>query len=61
MIDFECGTDENKNFEEYCVGWRYVGVEESYRQAGTSRRLLDDVMSKTVTEDGKESTQHERV
>ena len=54
VIDFECGTDENKNFEEYCVGWRYVGVEESYRQAGTSRQLLDDVMSKTVTEDGKE-------
>lgn len=29
-------------------------VEESYRQAGASRLLLDDVMSKTVTVDGKE-------
>lgn len=54
VIDFECGTDENQDFEEYFVGWRYVGVEKSYRQAGMAWQLLDDVMRQTVTEDGKE-------
>lgn len=39
---------------EYCVGWQYVEVEESYRQAGMAWQLLEDVMRQTVTEDGKE-------
>lgn len=54
MIDFECGTDQNQDFKEYRVGWRYVGVEGSYREAGTARQLLENVMANTVTEDGKE-------
>lgn len=54
VIDFECGTAENQDFEEYCVGWRYVEVKESCRQAGMARQLLEDVMRQTVMEDGKE-------
>ena len=54
VIDFECGKDENKSFEEYRVGWRYIGEEGSYREVGTALEMLQNVMEKTVTEDGKE-------
>ena len=54
VIDFECSKDDNKVFEEIRVGWQYIGEEGSYREAGTALELLQDVMSKTVTEDHKE-------
>ena len=48
-IDFECAVDENKDFEDVRVGWQYVNVEGSYREAGKAMDMLSDVMSKTVT------------
>ena len=54
VIDFECSKDDNKAFEEIRVGWRYIGEEGSYREAGTALEMLQDVLAKTVTEDGKE-------
>lgn len=48
-IDFESSVDEAKNFKDVRVGWRYIGVEGSYREAGTAVEMLTDVMSKTVT------------
>ena len=53
-IDFECGLDENKDFEDVRVGWQYVNVEGSYREAGKASDMLEDVMAKTVTADMKE-------
>ena len=48
-IDFECGLDENNDFEDFRVGWQYVNVEGSYREAGKASDMLEDVMAKTVT------------
>lgn len=53
-IDFECSLDENRDFEDVCVGWQYVNVRGSYREAGKASDMLNDVMAKTVTEDLKE-------
>ena len=53
-IDFECAVDENKDFEDVRVGWQYVNVEGSYREAGKAMDMLSDVMSKTVTAELKE-------
>ena len=36
-IDFECSLDENRDFEDVCVGWQYVNVRGSYREAGKVR------------------------
>ena len=53
-IDFECSVDEEKDFEDVRVGWQYVNMAESYREAGKAQEMLDDVFSKTVTSDMKE-------
>ena len=53
-IDFECAVDENKDFEDVRVGWQYVNVEGSYREAGKAMDMLSDVMSKTVMAELKE-------
>ena len=53
-IDFECGLDENNDFEDVRVGWQYVNVEGNYREAGKASDMLDDVMAKTVTAEMKE-------
>ena len=53
-IDFECGLDENRDFKDVRVGWQYVNVEGSYREAGKASDMLEDVMSKTVTAEMKE-------
>ena len=53
-IDFECSVDEEKDFEDVRVGWQYVNMPESYREAGKAQDMLDDVFSKTVTSDMKE-------
>ena len=53
-IDFACSLDENRDFEDVCVGWQYVNVRGSYREAGKASDMLNDVMAKTVTEDLKE-------
>ena len=53
-IDFECALDENCEFEDVRVGWQYVNVEGSYREAGKADDMLSDVMAKTVTDDMKE-------
>ena len=53
-IDFECSVDEIKDFKDVCVGWRYLDVEGSYREAGTAIEMLTDVMANTMTEEGKE-------
>ena len=53
-IDFECGLDENNDFEDVCVGWQYVNVNGSYREAGKASDMLEDVMAKTVTAEMKE-------
>ena len=53
-IDFECSVDEVKDFRDVCVGWRYLDVEGSYREAGTAMEMLTDVMANTMTEEGKE-------
>ena len=42
VVDFECGKDESKTFEEYRVGWCYLG-ECGYREAGTAEEMLQDV------------------
>lgn len=42
------------DFEDVCVGWQYVNVRGSYREAGKASDMLNDVMAKTVTEDLKE-------
>lgn len=54
VIDFECSKGHNKAFEEIRVGWRYIGEEGSFREAETALEMLQVVMAKTVTEDGKE-------
>lgn len=54
VIVFECSKDDSMVFEEIRVGWQYIGQEGSYREAGTALEMLQDVMSKTVTADGKE-------
>ena len=48
-IDFECSVDENQDFEDIRVGWQYVNVKNSYREAGKASDMLEDVMSKTIT------------
>ena len=53
-IDFECAVDENHDFEDVCVGWLYVNVENSYCEAGKASDMLEDDMSKTLTRDMKE-------
>ena len=53
-IDFECALDENCEFEDVRVGWQYVNVEGSYREAGKADDMLTDVFSKTITDDMKE-------
>ena len=53
-IDFECGLDENNDFEDVRVGWQYVNVNGSYREAGKESDMLEDVMAKTVTAEMKE-------
>ena len=53
-IDFECSVDEHKEFEDVRVGWQYVNVPNSYREAGKAADLLEDVMSKTLTADMQE-------
>lgn len=53
-IDFECALDENRDFEDVRVGWQYVNVENSYREAGKASDVLDDVLAKTITRDMKE-------
>lgn len=47
VVDFECGKNESKTFEEYRVGWRYLG-ECGYREAGMAEEMLQDVFSRTV-------------
>lgn len=42
VIDFECGKDENKLFEEYRVGWCFSREERSYREAGTALEMLQN-------------------
>ena len=49
VIDFECSTN-GKVFEEYRVGWKYRTEGGGYGY----REMLEDVRSKTVTEDGQE-------
>ena len=53
-IDFECSVDENKEFEDVRVGWQYVNVPNSYREAGKAADMLDDVMAKTITSQQEE-------
>ena len=53
-IDFECSLDDNRDFEDVRVGWQYVNVKNSYREAGKASDMLDDVMSKTITRDMEE-------
>ena len=53
-IDFECAVDENKEFEDVRVGWQYVNVKNSYREAGKASDMLEDVMSKTITSQQEE-------
>ena len=53
-IDFECSVDENKEFEDVRVGWQYVNVKDSYREAGKASDMLDDVMAHTITFDQQE-------
>ena len=53
-IDFECALDNNCEFEDVRVGWQYVNVEGSYREAGKADDMLTDVFAKTVTDDKKE-------
>ena len=53
-IDFECSVDENKEFEDVCVGWQYVNVPNSYCEAGKAADMLEDVMAKTLTADMQE-------
>ena len=53
-IDFECALDEKKDFEDVRVGWQYVNVQGSYREAGKAPEMMEDVFSKTVTSDMKE-------
>jgi len=36
------------------VGWQYIGRETGYREAGTAKELLEDVLAHTVTADKKE-------
>lgn len=36
------------------VGWQYVNVQGSYREAGKAPEMMEDVFSKTVTSDMKE-------
>ena len=48
------GLDENKDFEDVGVGWQYVNVEGSYREAGKASDMLEDVMARTVTAEMKE-------
>lgn len=50
-IDFECALDRNQDVR---VGWQYVNVEGSYREAGKACDMLQDVFSKTVTAEMKE-------
>ena len=45
-IDFECALDENREFEDVRVGWQYMNVPNSYREAGKASDMLEDVMSK---------------
>ena len=54
-IDFECGLDENNDFQDVRVGWQYVNVNvnDSYREAGKASDMLEDVMAKTVTAEMK--------
>ena len=53
-IDFECSLDDNKEFEDVRVGWQYMNVPQSYREAGKAVEMLDDVMAHTVMADGQE-------
>ena len=53
-IDFECWLDENRDFEDVRVGWQYVNVKGSYREAGKASDMLEDVMAKTVTAEMKQ-------
>lgn len=53
-IDFECSLDENQDFEDVRVGWQYVNVPNSYREAGKAADMLEDVMAKTITRDKQE-------
>lgn len=53
-IDFECSVDENKEFEDVRVGWQYMNVPNSYREAGKAADMLDDVMAKTITSQQEE-------
>jgi len=56
VIDFECAKDENLEFEDVRVGWQYIGRETGYREAGTAKDLLKDLMVHTITADKKERT-----
>lgn len=53
VMDFECTTDEMKEFEAVHVGWKYLGERDSYQEAGTAMDVLRDAKARTV-EDGKE-------
>ena len=53
VMDFECTTDEMKEFEAVRVGWKYLGERDSYQEVGTAMDVLRDAKARTV-EDGKE-------
>ena len=53
VMDFECTTDEMKEFEVVRVGWKYLGERDSYQEAGTAMDVLRDAKARTV-EDRKE-------
>ena len=50
-MDFECTQDEMKDFEVVRVGWKYLGENDSYKEA---MDVLYDAQVTTVTADGKE-------
>ena len=53
-IDFECGLDDQKEFEDVRVGWQYVNVPGSYREAGKAADMLEDVTDHTKTENDED-------
>ena len=52
-MDFECTTDEMKEFEVVRVGWKYLGESDSYQEAEMAMDVLRDIKART-NENGKE-------
>ena len=52
-IDFECVLDDHKEFEDVRVGWQYLNVPGSYREAGKAADMLEDVTAHTEMENGE--------